>query len=196
MTRPFEFPPPDGYSDTPEHPLIGVDRHFRLAEQVQRAFPGAPIIGSGYSYLQEFMVQAGAANIRDGRITIVGVGRATLAQPDFVRQIQEHGKLDRKPASAAPSATAPALMRLPQAQQACGQFWPPAAARRSIKRSMDRFGTRRRRSGIGAGFRNGTTKSEARPPRQNRETFVPLLGDARALQSTNYHSGGGYGRYC
>ncbi len=95
VTRPFEYPPPDGY-ETPEHPLIGVDRHFRLAEQVQRAYPKAPIIGSGYSYLQEFLPQAGAANIRDGRITVVGVGRATLAQPDFVRQIQEHGKLDRK----------------------------------------------------------------------------------------------------
>jgi 2,4-dienoyl-CoA reductase-like NADH-dependent reductase (Old Yellow Enzyme family) len=95
VTRPFEYPPPDGY-ETPEHPLAGVARHFRLAEQVQRAFPRAAIVGSGYSYLQEFLAHAGAANIRDGRITIVGVGRATLAQPDFVRQIQEHGKLDRR----------------------------------------------------------------------------------------------------
>jgi NADPH2 dehydrogenase len=95
VTRPFEYSPPDGY-ETPEHPLIGVDRHFRLAAEVQRAFPQVAIVGSGYSYLQEFLAPAGAANIRDGRITIVGVGRATLAQPDFVRQIQEHGKLDRK----------------------------------------------------------------------------------------------------
>ena len=29
VIRPFEYPPPDGY-ETPEHPLIGVDRHFRL----------------------------------------------------------------------------------------------------------------------------------------------------------------------
>src|SRR5262249_33071346 len=29
VIRPFEYPPPDGYT-TPEHPLIGVDRHFRL----------------------------------------------------------------------------------------------------------------------------------------------------------------------
>src|SRR4029077_14374641 len=77
VTRPFEYPPPDGY-ETPEHPLIGVDRHFRLAAQVQRAFPRAAIVGSGYSYLQDFLIPAGAANIRDGRITIVGVGRATL----------------------------------------------------------------------------------------------------------------------
>lgn len=95
VTRPFEYPPPDGY-ETPEHPLMGVDRHFRLAAEVQRAFPHAPIVGSGYSYLQDYLVHAGAANIQAGRITFVGVGRATLAQPDFVRQIQEHGKLDRK----------------------------------------------------------------------------------------------------
>ncbi len=95
VIRPFEYPPPDGY-ETPEHPLIGVDRHFRLAALVQRTFPHSSIIGSGYSYLQEFMPHAGAANLRDGRISFVGVGRATLAQPDFVRQLQENGRLDRK----------------------------------------------------------------------------------------------------
>ena len=29
-------------------------------------------------------------------MTLVGVGRATLAQPDWVRQLLDHGKLDRK----------------------------------------------------------------------------------------------------
>lgn len=95
IIRPFEYPPPDGYQ-TPEHPLIGVDRHFRLAGQVQQAFPRLPIVGSGYSYLQEFIFQAGAANVLDGRITFVGVGRAALPMPDFARQIREQGKLDRK----------------------------------------------------------------------------------------------------
>jgi len=95
IIRPFEYPPPDGYQ-TPEHPLIGVDRHFRLAGQVQQAFPQLPIVGSGYSYLQEYIFHAGAANVRDGRITFVGVGRAALPMPDFARQLQETGKLDRK----------------------------------------------------------------------------------------------------
>jgi 2,4-dienoyl-CoA reductase-like NADH-dependent reductase (Old Yellow Enzyme family) len=95
VIRPFEYPPPDGY-ETPEHPLVGVDRHFRLAAQVQAAFPELPIVGSGYSYLQEMLFQAGAANVRDGRITFVGVGRAALPQPDFARQLLEHGRLDRK----------------------------------------------------------------------------------------------------
>jgi NADPH2 dehydrogenase len=95
VIRPFENPPPDGYQ-TPEHPLIGVDRHFRLAAQVQQAFPDLPMVGSGYSYLQEYLLHAGAANVRDGRITLVGVGRAALPQPDFARQLQAHGRLDRK----------------------------------------------------------------------------------------------------
>jgi 2,4-dienoyl-CoA reductase-like NADH-dependent reductase (Old Yellow Enzyme family) len=93
--RPFEYPPPDGY-ETPEHPLIGVDRHFRLTAAVQAAYPDLPVVGSGYSYLQEFLMNAAAANVRDGRCSFAGVGRATLAQPDFVKQVLDHGRLDRK----------------------------------------------------------------------------------------------------
>jgi NADPH2 dehydrogenase len=95
VIRPFEYPPPDGY-ETPEHPLIGVHRHFTLAEQLQRAYPQLPMVGSGYSYLQEYLFHAAASNIQEGRISLIGVGRAALPLPDFARQIQETGKLDRK----------------------------------------------------------------------------------------------------
>ena len=95
VIRPFEYPPPDGYH-TPEHPLVGVDRHVRLAGLVQQAFPELPIVGSGYSYLQEYLFHAGSANVRQGRIAFVGVGRAALPMPDFARQLLENGKLDRK----------------------------------------------------------------------------------------------------
>ncbi len=95
IIRPFEYPPPDAY-ETPEHPLAGVDRHFRLAGAIQQAFPDLPVVGSGYSYLQEYLFHAGAANVRDRRITFVGVGRASLPYPDFARQLRDHGRLDRK----------------------------------------------------------------------------------------------------
>jgi 2,4-dienoyl-CoA reductase-like NADH-dependent reductase (Old Yellow Enzyme family) len=95
LVRPFEVPPPDGFA-APEHPLTGVDRHFRLAGEVQGAFPHLPVVGSGYSYLQEYLFAAGAANVRDGRVTFVGVGRAALANPDFARQLREDGKVDRR----------------------------------------------------------------------------------------------------
>ena len=93
--RPFEYPPPDGY-ETPEHPLIGVDRHFRVTARLQSAYPDLPLVGTGYSYLQEFLPQAGVANVLAGRVTFVGVGRASLSQPDFAQQLKLHGKLDRK----------------------------------------------------------------------------------------------------
>jgi hypothetical protein len=55
-----------------------------------------PVVGSGYSYLQEFLFHAGAANLADGRVRVVGVGRAALPSPDFARQLLEGGKLDRR----------------------------------------------------------------------------------------------------
>jgi 2,4-dienoyl-CoA reductase-like NADH-dependent reductase (Old Yellow Enzyme family) len=95
IIRPFEYAPPDGY-ETPEHPLIGVDRHFRLAADVQRKFPSLPVVGSGYSWLQAFALEAGAANVRDGRASFVGVGRAALAQPDFAQRVLNGDPLDPK----------------------------------------------------------------------------------------------------
>lgn len=35
LVRPAEYPPVDGYKP-PEHPLIGVDRHFRIAARAER----------------------------------------------------------------------------------------------------------------------------------------------------------------
>jgi 2,4-dienoyl-CoA reductase-like NADH-dependent reductase (Old Yellow Enzyme family) len=93
--RPFEYPPPDGY-DSPEHPLVGVDRHFRVTEAITKANPGLAIVGTGYSYLQEFLPHVGAANLRDGRVSLVGIGRASLSQPDLVRLLRDSGKMDRK----------------------------------------------------------------------------------------------------
>ena len=65
LLRPFEYPPPDGY-ETPEHPLIGVDRHFRLTAAVQSAYPELAVVGSGYSWLQAYAFEAGAANVAAG----------------------------------------------------------------------------------------------------------------------------------
>lgn len=93
--RPFEYVPVDGYQP-PEHPLIGVDRHFRLTATIQRQFPDLAIVGTGYSWLQEFAMQAGAANLRDGRVSVVGIGRAALSNPDFARQVIEGRPLEPK----------------------------------------------------------------------------------------------------
>jgi 2,4-dienoyl-CoA reductase-like NADH-dependent reductase (Old Yellow Enzyme family) len=95
LLRPFEYPPPDGY-ETPEHPLIGVDRHLRLTAEIQRAFPDLPVVGSGYSWLQAFALQVGAARVAAGRVTFVGLGRGTLSQPDFARRVLAGQPLDHR----------------------------------------------------------------------------------------------------
>jgi 2,4-dienoyl-CoA reductase-like NADH-dependent reductase (Old Yellow Enzyme family) len=95
VVRPAEFPPVDGYH-APEHPLLGVLRHFRIARQLQAGVPEIPVVGSGYSWLQDFAPHAAAANIASRQVALAGFGRATLAQPDFSRTLAESGRLDRK----------------------------------------------------------------------------------------------------
>lgn len=95
VVRPAEYPPVDGYH-CPEHPLIGVARHFRIAKALQQAVPHVPVIGSGYSWLQEFVLEFAAANVVAGDVQLAGLGRATLSHPDFVKTAKATGKLNRK----------------------------------------------------------------------------------------------------
>ena len=95
VVRPAEFPPIDGYH-APEHPLVGVDRQFRLARAIQQAVPDVPVVGSGYSWLQDYAPHAAAANIAGGSVALVGLGRGTLSHPDFARSLAETGQLNRK----------------------------------------------------------------------------------------------------
>jgi 2,4-dienoyl-CoA reductase-like NADH-dependent reductase (Old Yellow Enzyme family) len=91
--RPFEKADEGNY-DPPEHPLLGVARHFRIAGELQRAFPDLPMVGTGYSWLQRFLPAAGAANIAAGNVSFLGYGRAALPYPDLARDVLEKGVLD------------------------------------------------------------------------------------------------------
>jgi len=91
--RPYEKPTEGSY-EPPEHPLLGVARHFSVTAQIQQAFPDLPVVGTGYTWLQQFLVNAGAANLKLGRVKLVGVGRTALAYPDFARDALEKGELN------------------------------------------------------------------------------------------------------
>ncbi len=93
IVRPFEKPDESNY-EQPEHPILGVDRHFRIAGELQRAHPDLPMVGSGYSWLQIYSINAAAHNVAQGNITIFGIGRNALAYPDFAVDIAEKGELD------------------------------------------------------------------------------------------------------
>ncbi|MCS7024676.1 MAG: hypothetical protein NZV14_07730 [Bryobacteraceae bacterium] len=91
--RPFEKPD-DGNYESPEHPLLGVDRHFRIASELQRSFPQLPMVGTGYSWLQVFAIHAAARNLTEGNISVFAMGRNALAYPHFAKDALEKGELD------------------------------------------------------------------------------------------------------
>jgi len=90
--RPFEKPDEGNY-EQPEHPLLGVDRHFRVTAELQQAFPDLPMLGAGYSWLQKFAVNAAAHNLQAGAARFFGMGRNALAYPEFAREALIAGTL-------------------------------------------------------------------------------------------------------
>jgi 2,4-dienoyl-CoA reductase-like NADH-dependent reductase (Old Yellow Enzyme family) len=116
--RPAEIPPLDAYS-FPEHPLAGVARHFKMAAEMQLAFPDVAFVGTGYSWLQHHFLACGAANVKKNRITFVGMGRGAFAYPDFVRDLKERGCIDNSKVCIAVSSCT-ALMRAKGNEQ--GQY--------------------------------------------------------------------------
>jgi NADPH2 dehydrogenase len=91
--RPFEKPDEGNYEE-PEHPLVGVGRHLRIAAELQRAFPETPMTSAGYSWLQKYSAAAGAHNVAAGGITLYGLGRGALAYPEFAGDAILKGELD------------------------------------------------------------------------------------------------------
>ncbi|MEM8733845.1 MAG: NADH:flavin oxidoreductase [Planctomycetota bacterium] len=78
--RPAIFPPSDGYLP-PEDPLVGVARHLEVVADMKQAFPDLAMVGSGYSYLQEFLPRVAQAAVREGMVDFVGLGRMVLSYP-------------------------------------------------------------------------------------------------------------------
>ena len=56
--RPALFPPTDGY-EPPEDPLHGVARQIRVTAMLKAEFPDMVIVGSAYTYLQEWLPNVG-----------------------------------------------------------------------------------------------------------------------------------------
>lgn len=93
VTRPFDTPTIGG--ETPdEHPLESVARLFEFTRKIQKAAGDIPVVGNGYSWLRQFVPNAGAANISDGSCTMVGIGRQGFAYPDAPKDIFDKGKMD------------------------------------------------------------------------------------------------------
>ena len=93
--RPASFPPSDGYLP-PEDPLVGVFRQIDAVRQCKQAVPDIPLVGTGYTYLQDYLPHVAQAVVRENWVDIVGLGRMVLSYWNLPADTLESGGMQRK----------------------------------------------------------------------------------------------------
>jgi NADPH2 dehydrogenase len=83
VQRPALYPPSDGYLP-PEDPLVGVARQIQATRELKQRFPKLIVVGTAYTYLQDFLPHVAQAALREGWVDAVGIGRMTLAYPQIL----------------------------------------------------------------------------------------------------------------
>jgi NADPH2 dehydrogenase len=95
LQRPALYPPSDGYSP-PEDPLASVARQMEAARRLKQQLPNLIFVGTGYSYLQDFLPHVAQAALREGWIDLVGLGRMVLTYPEILWDASEGRAIERK----------------------------------------------------------------------------------------------------
>ncbi|MDX1681562.1 MAG: hypothetical protein R3336_00445, partial [Phycisphaeraceae bacterium] len=92
IQRPAIFPPSDGYQP-PEDPLLGCARQIRVVRDLKQRVSDLPMVGSAYTYFQEYLPHIAQAVVREDWVDVVGVGRMVLSYPDLPADTLEQGEL-------------------------------------------------------------------------------------------------------
>lgn len=95
IQRPSAFPPSDGYLP-PEDPLVGVARQIAVTAVLKQRHPGLAMVGSGYTYLQDWLPHVGQRVVRDGGADFIGLGRMVLSYPELPADVVAGRPLNRK----------------------------------------------------------------------------------------------------
>jgi 2,4-dienoyl-CoA reductase-like NADH-dependent reductase (Old Yellow Enzyme family) len=95
IQRPALFPPSDGYQP-PEDPLLSVARQIAVVAELKKAHPDLLFVGSGYSYLQDWLPNVAQNVVRTGKADFVGLGRMILTYPEMPADILAGRPLQRK----------------------------------------------------------------------------------------------------
>jgi len=95
IQRPAIYPPSDGYQP-PEDPLVGVARQINVVSHLKAQFPGLILVGTGYSYLQEYLPQVAEYYVRHHHVDVVGIGRAVLSYPEMLADATSQGRLETR----------------------------------------------------------------------------------------------------
>ena len=92
IPRPAFVPPSDGYQP-PEDPIVGCVRQIEVVRDLKKAVPNLPLVGTAYTYFQEFLPLVAQAVARQDWVDFVGLGRMVLAYWDLPADCAEHGEL-------------------------------------------------------------------------------------------------------
>ncbi len=96
IQRPAAYPPSDGYQP-PEDPLVGVARQINAVRQLKaRAPKNLVLVGTAYSYLQEYLPQVAQYVVRNGWADMIGLGRMVLSYPTILADAVANGSLATK----------------------------------------------------------------------------------------------------
>ncbi len=95
IQRPAYYPVSDGYLP-PEDPLLGVARQIKCGGEIKRRFPDVAFIGSGYTYLQEWLPNVAQYAVANGMTDFVGIGRMVLSYPEICTDSLTGKTLDRR----------------------------------------------------------------------------------------------------
>lgn len=82
IQRPALYPPSDGYQP-PEDPLVGVARQMEVTRTLKKEFPELILVGTGYSYLQEYLPNVAQAAVGQRWVDSIGLGRMVLSYPEL-----------------------------------------------------------------------------------------------------------------
>jgi 2,4-dienoyl-CoA reductase-like NADH-dependent reductase (Old Yellow Enzyme family) len=86
IQRPAFYPPSDGYQP-PEDPLIGCVRQIQAVREIKAAVPDVAIVGTAYTYFQEYLPHVAQAVVREAWVDFVGVGRLVLSDWDLPAKV-------------------------------------------------------------------------------------------------------------
>jgi NADPH2 dehydrogenase len=95
LQRPALYPPSDGYSP-PVDPLISVGQQLNATRQLKQRFPRLIVVGTAYSYLQDFLPYVAQPALREGWVDAVGLGRMTLTYPEILLDAAQGRALQHK----------------------------------------------------------------------------------------------------
>jgi 2,4-dienoyl-CoA reductase-like NADH-dependent reductase (Old Yellow Enzyme family) len=95
LQRPAAYPPSDGYQP-PEDPLKQVAQHLAITRACKEAFPELILVGTGYTYLQEWLPNVAQHEVGAGHVDSVGLGRMVLSYPELPHDVLSGASLARK----------------------------------------------------------------------------------------------------